>query len=490
MTGLRNFVIVLLILARWCHAATSITMYSGESGELTWTFDSDYTVGYFVDGQPWVLDPGSGVTISSATPTPSSTRNISRVNPAVGSGAFDSRADGYSATGVATFPLVLNAGESLVSTVSIDEGGNTVEDASYPSYWGGEIGTHCFVRSSAVLTCVASAPAANSFRPPWFGSTNKVPVHTTADVDDSFLLDLDAGGNAPSLADSERAYERPWTSLHMFNFQARESSPHQNMRSYHREVGTTTSIAAMLLLTDVGESKSNLLNLMVQNGLDHYYLFNSGSEGSSSAYKISVLIAGLALDNSTILGVFGSGNVNVPSGYGWPRDRDKFYFWDDRPEAATPGTGVTTGETYTGATVFFTKEWEDTYEHLPPDEWPASGCADESGYRKNADSYPHVGMVLCAQILDNTGNGTKANWNWDAAFAYVDRWMTEDMSAFESAIEAACGGDLDPADYQTSNSTFVDYMYSNFRYYSESGAGNTPKQGARQNAALGRLLRR
>ena len=81
-------------------AASSVTRHG-----VTWTFDNDYTTGQYANGDWWVVGP---VVITQITPTPTTGRNGTVVNPAIGSTqGFDDRfwANAYSAA--------LNVGNKL-----------------------------------------------------------------------------------------------------------------------------------------------------------------------------------------------------------------------------------------------------------------------------------------------------------------------------------------------------------------------------------------
>ena len=88
---------------------------------ITWTFDTAYSVGNYINGDYWVLDPGAGVTVNSVSPAPtgsdSTYRNGSMVNPSVtgdsGWQAYDGRWHFNAALAVA-YPKTLVAGQSLV----------------------------------------------------------------------------------------------------------------------------------------------------------------------------------------------------------------------------------------------------------------------------------------------------------------------------------------------------------------------------------------
>ena len=101
-------------------------------------------------------------------------------------------------------------------------------------------------------------------------------------------------------------------------------------------------------------------------------------------------------------------------------------FGEDMHTAFTADLPV--GDAWCGATVVYTGHmgwWDgasvsDTpgwglYEHLPPDQWEWQGG---EGYRRCCTSLSWVGQALAARLMSAI-----ANWNHDAFFAYVDRWM-------------------------------------------------------------------
>lgn len=94
---MRNFLYIFIfiflsffILPNISEAATSVSQYG-----ITWTFDKNYTVGQFVNGDYWVLDPGDGVRITDISPgytthpTTGRAMNGSMINPATALQGYD-----------------------------------------------------------------------------------------------------------------------------------------------------------------------------------------------------------------------------------------------------------------------------------------------------------------------------------------------------------------------------------------------------------------
>src|SRR5688572_13125629 len=332
--------------------ASSITMYSGDSA-ITWTFDKAYTIGRFVTGDPYVVDTGGGVVVTSVSPNQAAGRNGSQVNPAIGgSQPFDNRSRcNFNAALRPTYPLTLRNGNSLVSTISVsaidtEKEWNTIRTDDWST-----------VRSMAVLTVVDRVLPTGTFRPPYYG-TNKPLNWNVANITTSWMPGLSttgirlpnysSKGFATPVAYFKRGSERPWM-VHLNNWCQREVAPHQNMFPYHQFNGFFVSEASLLLMTNV-PNKDPVLHNMVQLGLDHYYLMGKGQEATSSFWKMPVLIAGLAFNNTAMLNSFKAGNYNVI-----PRDDEKFYDCSANPT----GRG---SSSWTGKGVCFKKEPDEYYE--------------------------------------------------------------------------------------------------------------------------------
>ncbi|MGD9365084.1 MAG: hypothetical protein PVH87_05265 [Desulfobacteraceae bacterium] len=92
----------------------------------------------------------------------------------------------------ADHPLVLDPGVSLVSSISEAEAGARPQ-----------------LLSAAVLTVLASAPPAGSFRPPYTGEDKTIRFNVT-DLDYTPLASLSPVASTPQPAEVARYFERPW----------------------------------------------------------------------------------------------------------------------------------------------------------------------------------------------------------------------------------------------------------------------------------------
>ena len=118
----------------------SITQYG-----VTWTFSTAVPAGRFVTGDWWVVGP---VTVSCISPAPVTERHGSVLNPPAGSQqGYDARIAGFEPSLRAVFPLQLEAGDSLVSTASVDTVGVKTPDTVRGQYCRGPL------RTAVVLTC-------------------------------------------------------------------------------------------------------------------------------------------------------------------------------------------------------------------------------------------------------------------------------------------------------------------------------------------------
>jgi hypothetical protein len=149
-------ILLVMLIPGISHGATQVS-----KDGITWTFDKDYQVGQFVNGDYWVIGP---VKINQISAT-----GGSMVNPMPQRQAYDSRLNGsFNVTYVSpvSTPLTLNANSSLVSTNLAncgDSGVTCVNGLPRPS-----------LKDAAVLTVVSQAPPANSFRPPYCGSAKPI----------------------------------------------------------------------------------------------------------------------------------------------------------------------------------------------------------------------------------------------------------------------------------------------------------------------------
>lgn len=275
---------------------TPTTVSSVSRHGITWTFNTAYEVGAFVNGDPYVIPntPGGAVIISSVSPAPSGSvsdgtyRNGSKVNPGGGSTQwFDDRVTNGAAVGE-TFPLNLYANQSLVSTASREEG----------AAFGGS-NPQTYVLDAAVLTCLTSAPAANSFRPAYSGSTKT--IYSAIGLDIAGLPSLATVSSTPSLSTVQNRIERVWLDVKS-GWVGRQIHPLNNMPDYGREIASYIGDAALMLLLNpatIGD-KSTLVYRMIQLGIDLYGISQNGGHwqadgGHCQGRKFPIVFAGYML---------------------------------------------------------------------------------------------------------------------------------------------------------------------------------------------------
>ena len=159
-----SLIVMGVVLPQLSQAATQVS----QNG-ITWTFDKDYTIGQFVNGDYWVLGP---VKITSISAT-----GGSMVNPMPQKQAYDDSLTGsfnVAYVNPVTVPLTLQANSSLVSTnltTGNEAGASIVNGLRRPS-----------IKDAAVLTVLASAPPANSFRPPYCGTAKPIYSASICDI--------------------------------------------------------------------------------------------------------------------------------------------------------------------------------------------------------------------------------------------------------------------------------------------------------------------
>ncbi|MBK9127260.1 MAG: hypothetical protein IPM13_05625 [Phycisphaerales bacterium] len=414
--------------------ASSVSQYG-----ITWTFSQPRPVGQFVNGDWWVVGP---VTITAVDPAPTGTgadfRNGSQVNPKAGQyQGFDGAALHFDPNLPAVFPLVLQAGQSLVSTI-----GRPLDDPNMLDILNiGRSGASVRLRTAAVLTCLAAPVPATMLRPPYCG--NEKPLFdsaalrmdllpTLAPTSGWFFVNSLPPGTSRG-AQFARYFQRPWI-MTQANDWCALIKPVENQTRYYRESHTIESEAALLLCLDPnciqfgpGDKQKLVINF-VQYGIDSHYVAKSfgGNEGDRCLSKWPGVFAGIMLDHAEMR--------SANNGHHSFKTEALLY----------RGTG------WTGATALYSSRENalDTHEQFSPfdnnnwcqtDPGGNNGFKNES-YRRTTHSHTWVGTALAARLMNATGY-----WNNDVFFDYIDRWMTEDDSAYYDALmqlsmSAPCGG--------------------------------------------------
>jgi len=433
------------------YRSTSIQQFG-----FAWSFDRDYRIGRFVNGDYWVAGP---VAIVGITPVSTNeggrVRHGSMINPspstnshgydtALPNGEYD--ADLNVAMGVSPeAPLVLSNPCSLVSTESVASSGQRPQ-----------------IAGAAVLTILDAPAPQGAFRPAYSGSDKSVQHHADQ-LDYSLLRTLAPVANTPALETVAKYFERPWLD-HRGGWLGRYQHPAKNMPDYGREIATQIGIGALMLHLDFSrEQKAKLLHRYVQLGIDLYgVLINEGhwnwhnDGGHGGGRKWPILFAGLMLDDSPMKSIGDkSGNYLYQGGYGpgnCPPDYVHFGEDDQTFYVAQFDVDITNGPKfkpdsrdaqqfpYTTADIGL-PEWAIRHSTSPQ----ASNKWLPTKYRAVAGP-PFNGLALPALLMD-----AKELWNNDAFFDYTDRYM-----AFSAPGGAYAG-------YWRSNSTFTANMWDTYR---------------------------
>ena len=445
---------------------------SAEQYGITWTFDQEYPVGQFVNGDYFVVGP---ITVVSVDPSPSQGRNGSMIDPPKGFQAYDGRAgSNYDAANAVSYPVTINGTSSLVSSIS---------DPSPP--------TDQYLDTAAVLTVVSEADFASMTNGPYFRpgiiGTTKV-FYSAADINWGLLAaaELVATSMVPRVSDTystpgssgttydwARHFERPWI-LHGSGWQYRMIMPRNNSPGYHQYVARLLSHAAVMVVSDV-EDKNEFVHNYIQVGLDYHNMLTNSGTGAYN-YFFPTVFAGLILGNNSMRDLYKDGN-NIGTEYHSVNNRVYFGLQRTSGSALLPSfsrTDVVMGgatsygesepDTYTSyferfgrRPVRFTLNRADNnndgHEELHPNEWVTPTIDNENypGYRR-MHSISMVGFTLAAIALgldtEHTGN--------EAYFDYALRWMSEgdDIMHDSYAPDGTVHG------YSTSGSGFVNEMWN------------------------------
>lgn len=401
--------------------ASSISQYG-----ITWTFDQEYPVGQFVNGDWWVVGP---ITVTSVSPAPTTRlagendddligetglqvnddmRNGSMVPTTVTvENGYDSRSVAYNPDLSIEYPYGLAANRTLVSTIS----------AATPQNWDGEIigdgGGARVLSTAAVLTCLSEPPPPNSFRPPYWG-TDK-PMFSASDIRWDRLLSLAPVGDVPDIADYVRYVQRVWLDDMQAYWHEQWLLPYENQPAYGRANATLMGTAGLLANCNfTQEQKRPLVYGIIQIGIDLAGILQANtcfraSGGHGSGRKFPVIFAGLMLDDDPYfhfdadrVGMDAGEDSDGPQGI-WPEDVQTYW-----------------GETYYGAPACFQMVAYNDIVQPHQENWPPYEGMDETSedYRLCCTVNSWIGQALSILMM-----GAKSKWNHDAYFQVCDDWM-------------------------------------------------------------------
>ncbi|MBN2593269.1 MAG: hypothetical protein JXA81_07160 [Sedimentisphaerales bacterium] len=398
---------------------------------ITWTFDKDYTVGQFANGDYWVVGPVTIVRIHPVSVELNGrTMNGSMINPSPRNGqrqGYDSAAYGrYARPGdfdpslnvarpnneqlSTSNPLVLQPNSSLVSTEST----LLVNDSTQ-------------LKAAAVLTVLDAPAKEGSFRPPYSG-TDKTVRFNKEQLGYSLLASLKPVPGTPSVGEVERYFERPWID-HIPLWPATALHPVDNMPPYGREISTQIGVGALMLhLNFSNTQKEKLLVRYVQLGIDLYGIVQDGGEknwtgmgGHASGRKWPILFAGLVLNDPNMKNI---GRTDITD-YGPAHPEYVHFGEDDQTFYVTEADIEVTHSSLWSPDRRDAQKIPYEQEDIGLPEW---GIVHADGPERSnkfwITAYRQVsspgwgGFVLAAHIMK-----AKELWNHDALFDYKDRYM-------------------------------------------------------------------
>jgi len=431
------FLVAVLSLTANATAATSqqVSQYG-----ITWTFSAPAQVGQFVNGDWWVIGP---VTVSSVSPAPANGRHGSVLNPPAGRDVgYDSRFPyNYNAALRASFPLTMNPGDSLVSTISIPNIGDSTPDTVDGQHRIGPIQT------AAVLTCVSSAPPADAFRPPYCGSDKTIFRRSQLQL--GLLPGLAPPANVPDVGYYERMFQRVWLD-HRYGWASRYLHPYENMPDYGREIANCVKTAGLMLLLDNSNGTyDTLLTRYVQLGIDLWGICNSNnyiwsaSGGHDMGRIWPIIFAGILLNHN--------GMKNISNNATFAENQHCY-----------AGTG------YRGQTVLWRIDPSLEHEHINPANWtdppltsPNDGWKSETYRLLVGPTWP--GVYVCAVVMQ-----ARSLWNYEPFFEYVERWVDERANG---SVDRST---LQPKGYSAWSSTFEQSMWETYSNYQPGETDTTP----------------
>jgi len=470
---------------------TRIGVYSDA---ITFTFDTNYTVGTYWNGDPWVLRPGGGdVTITATSPTMlgdgtiadsigvNRVRHGSMWNWNTGSEAELPTGGSIQGTGTSD-----NGWDS--HNPKIDSGGgNTITNAAQysdvrnidPENTGVD-----FVASTAgafmkalsdldttslenearpqileevgLLTVVDTAPPANAFRP-GAHTTTKAHRWLTSDLDFSAVPSgLTAPASAPTYATALSKVEKHHI-MGSLNYDSnRILMPSGSMHDYGANNAEAIVQAVLLAMTDgvTTEERETLLKSVVQIGIDVYDRYNEGGRwnplgGLYTGYKLPLVLAATLLDDTSIKAV---ADAN-------PNNTDVFEaFHEDRQIWVL--TSSDTGRTLDGGNEQYiaSDEGDPEWGEQHTKQNGRDDRRENATYRAINHQYIVPAALACQMIT-----GARTNWNWQPFFDYADRIMERDWFASGETIFGTGTVWIDENTDSNTVSNFHQDMWTSFR---------------------------
>ncbi|MCH6257872.1 chitobiase/beta-hexosaminidase C-terminal domain-containing protein [Puniceicoccaceae bacterium K14] len=391
-------------------SATSVSQ-----GDVTWTFDKDYEVGQFVNGDFYVVS-SSGITVTNITPEWDGTKNGSQINP-IGTSqevqGLDKRVNNTtldSSLNIAdNLPYYVSANSSIVSAVG---------RASQSTY------KRTFIEAIEILTVLPSTPPTNSFRPP-FAGTDKTIRGTLDSIDTSWLHNLEHPNNVSSPNSAIGNPQIDWFDQWQNSDFKSENTEH----TYGRSIAYDGATAVLWLhLSNSFETKKDTLINVIQRGIDTFGIVHSANfgywpnGGHNVGRKLYLLFAAKALEDEEIMSYSTS---LLGSRRRWQEDEQHFYVTQEITEN-TPSQSDRPpyGSEHIGMADWTSNAYSEIEGATPLwDGW------SRSGYRF-VNGAPNVGQVLAAEL-----SGLRDDWDWEPFFDYIeDRYWSNEKGNYGNGL--------------------------------------------------------
>ena len=402
---------------------TSVTQYG-----ITWTFDADYPVGQFANGD-WYVVAQSGLSIVNITPFPSKDPvtgrdiNGSMVNPVAGVGARQ----GFDSSSACPYLLAFNAARpggndlSALNPMVVATNSSVVSSISRS---GARVRPQ--LSDAAVLTVLPTAPAANAFRPPYCGTDKTIPG-THASIRWDRVPSLAATPNYDASQLTSASLSRPWIEI-ATEFEGREIHPSNNQPDYGRDMARVLGRLALHALGPATqEQKLATVTKLIQYGLDVYGAAVTGGNWRANGGHNMGRIMPLLLASHWL-------NLPQIADYANVALFNRFQEYQQAFYVEQIDVDITNGPTWDPDTRATLIPYDVSMIGLP--EWGLRNTVDKrrnnaswnATYRGiNNQEWPAHGLVL--QIL-----GLKAACNYPAYFDYCDRiFLIDDPSPTASS---------------------------------------------------------
>ena len=405
-------------------AATSVSQYG-----ITWTFSADRPTGQFVNGDWWVVGP---VTITNITPRDTKADGItmhgSMLNPPAGifgQQGFDSRLYLHSNGGVPysdslnvarAFPFSVPAGSSLLSSASFDPDRPAGVNDHYP-----------YIKTVAILTVLASAPAPGSFRPPYVGTNKTInPNWNVSKINYGKLNRVAPLSTTPALSTVLQYAVEPQIEF-VLGWQGRYVHPADNYLparypgssspTYGQAIANT--YGAMLLAANMNytnEQKAPLVIRLIQIGIDIYgaainapapangVIWTHGG-GHNGGRKMPMLFAGVLLNDTSMIA-----RANHASYKTFQEDSQFFYVSASDVSIFHTACCDRAVEQYTSSDIGM-PEWGQN--HIPE---PQEDSRLWGAFYRNIASSSTMPHVLAAKLM-----AVESLWNQPAIFDYFEQ---------------------------------------------------------------------